>query len=112
MQDIIQRDYVNRLAEEYNNLSDMANQMHNLSGSSLTVPPLGRIITLENAIERADKSKSDCTNQWRTGRAPGRQDQLANKKWLKNVNKMILSTNGLQPERELVGIETTAYYLD
>jgi hypothetical protein len=88
LQDIIQRDYVNRLAEEYNNLSDMANQMHNLSGSSLTVPPLGRIITLENAIERADKSKSDCINQWRTGRAPGRQDQLANKKWLKNVNSL------------------------
>ena len=103
----IQRDFINSLTDRYNCLADLSNEVYRSSVEHLRVPPMGRIISIDSAIYQADQM--GFLDQWPARSATEIQ---ANQDFTRDPSKRVLLTNGLQPERELVGIETTAYYLD
>ena len=102
----IQRNFINRLTNQYNCLADLSNEVYRSSVRHLRVPPIGRIISIDSAIFEADQM--NFTDQWRARSATEIQ---ANQDFTRDFSQRVLLTNGLQPERELVGIETAEYYL-
>jgi hypothetical protein len=103
----IQRNFINTLTDRYNGIADLSNEVYRSNVRNLRVPPMGRIISIDSAIYQADLM--GYTDQWLARSATEIQ---ANQDLTRDFSKRVLLTNGLQPERELVGIETTAYYLD
>lgn len=103
----IQRNFINSLTDQYNGIADLSNEVYRSSVRHLRVPPMDRIISRDSAIYQADQM--GYLDQWR---ARSVTEIPANKYFIRDLSKRVLLTNGLQPERELGGIETTAYYLD
>ena len=102
--------FIEKLVNEYNSLINIANQMYEVSGAPLTVPRLGKI-TLDQTIDNADER--GCTNQWRTygakpqGNLPFSKDSL--RESLREFNKLVLTTNSIVNEPELVGVKTDVF---
>ena len=89
---------VRRLVIACNDLSDLANSRYRLSrftGSPLPVPPLGRIVSLDETIISADAA--GYTQQWELYGAKPETNKSA-KKGLKRYNHLILTTNGIMDE--------------
>ena len=91
---------IERLVFECNQLSDLANSRYRLSrftSRRLEVPPLGRIISLDETISKTDKA--GYTDQWELkGANPETNDLLLKSRKLEKCNELVLSTNGLVDE--------------
>ena len=105
-QDTCHQYFIEKLVNEYNSLINIANQMYEVSGAHLTVPRLGEI-TLDQTISKADEK--GYRNQWRTYGAKPQGDVLSSKDNLREFNKLVLTTNSLVNEPELVGVKTDVF---
>ena len=103
----IQRDFIKRLTQRYNAVADLSNHIYASNVRNLRVPPMGRVFSIDSAIYQADEM--GYTDQWP---AKSARERSANKKLMREFSESVLRPNGLQPEPELVGIETTVHYLD
>ena len=103
----IQRNFINSLTDRYNGIADLSNEVYRSSMEHLRVPPMDKIISIDSAIYQADQF--NFTDQ---SLARSATEIQANQDLTRDLSKRVLLANGLQPERELVGIETTVYYLD
>ena len=89
---------VRRLVIACNDLSDLANSRYRLSrltGSPLSIPPLGRIVSLDETIVDADEA--GYTQQWALYGAKSETNK-SSKEGLKRCNHLVLTTNGLVEE--------------
>ena len=105
-QDTCHQYFIEKLVNEYNSLINIANQMYEVSGARLTVPRLGEI-TLDQTISKADEK--GYRYQWRTYGAKPQRDVLSSKDDLREFNKLVLTTNSLVNEPELVGVKTDVF---
>ena len=84
----------------------MGNRLYQTTGGRFAVPRFGRI-TLENTIRKADPI--EYLDQWSTNGAKTKGNKLLSKESLKDFNKLVLSTNSLKSDPELVGVKTDLY---